>query len=82
MLGFVSDAEVEGARERVSDALGDLNLASKSITLEEDSLNKGIDGKSADIDLGENLAIPDAVDDFGDFGADNMLDGLSSQMRY
>ena len=76
LLGFVSDAEVEGARERVSDALGDLNIVSKSITLEEDVISKSIDGKAADIDLGENLAIPDAVDDFGDFGADNMLDDV------
>uniref|UniRef100_A0A0N5AXI1 Double-strand-break repair protein rad21 homolog n=1 Tax=Syphacia muris TaxID=451379 RepID=A0A0N5AXI1_9BILA len=76
LLGYVSDAEVEGARERVSDALGDLNMASKSITLEEDDINKSIDGKVADIDLSESIAIPDAVDDFGDFGADNMLDDV------
>lgn len=29
-----------------------------------------------DIDLGDNIGMPDPVDDFGDFAADSMLDGM------
>lgn len=81
-LGFFNDDNIEEARERASDALENLNgMNSKSAAtvLEESQPLAGkqddISGKPIEIDIADHLGMPVPDDDFGDFPADNMLDG-------
>lgn len=80
-IAFLNDEGVEEARERASDVLANLDESYSHSTILEDS--QGAAKQAAersdhklDIDLGDNIGMPDTVDDFGDFAADNMLDDV------
>ncbi|KHN80031.1 Double-strand-break repair protein rad21 -like protein [Toxocara canis] len=74
-IGFFGD-EVEAGRERVSEVMDHLDV-SAATTLEPSLTTSKADeftGRHVDIDLGDHLGMPEPDEDFGDFGAEGMLD--------
>lgn len=78
-LGLFSDVNIEEARERVSYA-PEAGISRSAATLLEESEPGSERGdviikKPMDVDIADHLGMPMPDDDFGDFPADNMLDG-------